>query len=272
MLDLNVWEPDSIRLLTVLPCLALWLPLGNIHAIITTQREWGGIVWHKERYLHLILNKSEGIGFLFMVHCLYLRGWVSFTQFYLFSSLGWKKHVEPSLEKDAHSPWKASLVIFSTPEEEWSLWDEDLLLSLTAHSNSPLIIHCMLWNSFQKPHVPDEGSQQSLLINLVVNGPISLQPPPTCCTGTLFWEDYTNIPGLLSAKLPLVPCFIPLFYLSAYLPSPLSVTVRTAALKFCTQSPEDMNKYLYVLSIKFSSAFLTSIYQVLSLMLMQCLC
>lgn len=272
MLDLNVWEPDSIRLLTVLPCLALWLPLGNIHAIITTQREWGGIVWHKERYLHLILNKSEGIGFLFMVHCLYLRGWVSFSQFYLFSSLGWKKHVEPSLEKDAQSPWKASLVIFSTPEEEWSLWDEDLLLSLTAHSNAPLIIYCMLWNSFQKPHVPDEGSQQSLLINLVVNGPIFLQPPAMCCTGTLFWEDHTKVPGLLSAKLPLVPCFIPLFYLSAYLPSPLSVTVRTAALKFCTQSPEDMNKYLYVLSIKFSSAFLTSIYQVLSLMLMQSLC
>lgn len=207
-----------------------------------------------------------------MVHCLYARGWFSDVQFYLFSSLGWKKHVKPSLEEDAHSPWKASPVICSAPEEEWSLQDEDLLLSPNciqrlSFDNLP-VSDCMLWNSFQRPHVLDEWSQKSLLIDLAVNAPIFLQPSPTCCTGTLFWEEHINIPGLLSAKTPLVPCLFPPFYPSAYLPSPLSVTVSLAALKFCTQSPGDVNKYLYVLSIKFNAAFLTIIYQALSLMLM----
>lgn len=96
-LYLNVPEPDSIRLLTALPCMALWFPLGNLYSVLTAQREWKSIIWHKERDLHLILNKFEGIGFLFMVHCLYLWGWFSYMQFYLFSSLGWKKHVKTIL-------------------------------------------------------------------------------------------------------------------------------------------------------------------------------
>lgn len=96
-LYLNVPEPDSIRLLTALPCMALWFPLGNLYSVLTAQREWKSIIWHKERDLHLILNKFEGIGFLFMAHCLYLWGWFSYMQFYLFSSLGWKKHVKTIL-------------------------------------------------------------------------------------------------------------------------------------------------------------------------------
>lgn len=87
---------------------------------------------------------------------------VSHMQFYLFSSVGWKQRVKPSLEKEEHSPWKASPVMRSALEEEWSLWDEDFLLSLTTYSNSLLIIYQYQTACFEilprKPHALDEGS------------------------------------------------------------------------------------------------------------------
>lgn len=97
---IEMYESQPTRLLIALLDLALWLPFGNIYSIMTAQTEWKDIIWHEEIYLHLILNKFEGIGFLFMVHHLYLGGWFSYMQFYLFSSLEWKEYVKPSLEKD----------------------------------------------------------------------------------------------------------------------------------------------------------------------------
>lgn len=76
-------------------------------------------------------------------------------------------------KKDAHSPWKASPVMSSAPEEEWSLQDEDLLLILAARSDSldnlPVAGACFEVDS--KTHMPLMSDHKSLVINLAVSAP-----------------------------------------------------------------------------------------------------